>query len=145
MDSDPKYQSAFGFHGGNLTIKRSGYGANNGDGHFAFAEDDLQWEEVDRWISIPQSELRELRNFLNKEFALIDATPATPAETVEVRAAVVMSPDGEQWTVHGWRSGGVTSAHATLIASAYQIPVAIITARVPLPAVPTIAAEVREP
>lgn len=69
-----KYSAAFCFVEGSLTIKRQGYGERDGDGHFAFSDDDLQYEQDDcssrvtRWIAINREDLIELRDFLNKEF-----------------------------------------------------------------------------
>lgn len=72
-----KRSAMFCFEGGSLTIKLHGYGTSDGDGHFAFDDDDLQWERdhespntTTRWISVPASELTELRDFLNKHFPL---------------------------------------------------------------------------
>lgn len=72
--SEMKRGISFGFEGGGLDIKLEGYGDQNGSGHFAFSEEELQWDEdqetgrVSRWVKVEKSELLEIRNLLNRLF-----------------------------------------------------------------------------
>lgn len=67
-----KRSSAFGFEPGNLNIRVSGYGDQDGSGYFWFYERDtlLENEEGQDIVSVqvPHSELLALRDHLNKMF-----------------------------------------------------------------------------
>jgi hypothetical protein len=67
-----KYSPCIVFDTGSLTINGGGFGDKDGDGHFAFKEDDLEWEQDDgpvcRWIGVSNSDLLFLRDQLNKIF-----------------------------------------------------------------------------
>lgn len=71
-----KHSAAFCFVDGSLTVKGHGWGEQEGNGHFAFSDDDLQYEQddcsskVSRWTPISRSDLIELRDFLNKQFPM---------------------------------------------------------------------------
>ena len=65
--ADLKQSEVFSFDDGLLTIKVSGHGRANGWGSFAFHERQV---EIDadgfHTVEIPPSELRELRDFLDR-------------------------------------------------------------------------------
>jgi hypothetical protein len=60
--------------GASLTVRRSGYGHENGSGYFVFDENDVQWQPHDEReghyleVKLARSEMIELRDFLNREF-----------------------------------------------------------------------------
>jgi hypothetical protein len=71
---DPKMSAVFSFEHGSLTLRRSGYGPENGNGWFCFDEGSLDWEPYEEWsgqaaiAEVCRSDLIELRNWLNQEF-----------------------------------------------------------------------------
>jgi hypothetical protein len=65
-----KYNSVFVFADGTLTIKRSGHGKANGWATLSIPERQIYWTEDCAEVEIPPSELRELRDFIDKELAL---------------------------------------------------------------------------
>lgn len=67
-----KYNSVFVFADGALTIKRSGHGKADGWATLSIPEDQIEWKDGHALVEVPPSELRELRDFLTKEFALMD-------------------------------------------------------------------------
>lgn len=66
-----KYNSVFVFADGKLTIKRSGHGKANGWATLSIPEKQIYWEDGCAEVEIPPSELRELRDFIDKELALM--------------------------------------------------------------------------
>ncbi|HTI81756.1 MAG TPA: hypothetical protein VL614_15010 [Acetobacteraceae bacterium] len=70
----PKISAAYSFEHGSLTVRRSGYGAENGDGWFCFDADNLDWEPYEERsgqaaiVKVGRADLIELRNWLNQEF-----------------------------------------------------------------------------
>lgn len=65
------------FLGGSLTVSIEGHGPKDGEGTFAFPEDDAAWSHDDeaaptRLVTVPLSELRELHTWLGKTIAQID-------------------------------------------------------------------------
>jgi hypothetical protein len=65
-----KHNSVFVFADGTLTIKRSGHGEANGWATLSIPESQIYWEDGRAEVEIPPSELRELRDFIDKELAL---------------------------------------------------------------------------
>lgn len=74
-----KYNSVFVFADGTLTIKRSGHGKANGWATLSIPESQIYWESGRAEVEIPPSELRELRDFLDKE--LVRAAEPSKGET----------------------------------------------------------------
>lgn len=72
--SDLKRGEVFVFLDGSLTVKLSGYGEESGWGQFSFDSKQVEkvpYEERDGYaivVDLPNSELRELRDFLNRLF-----------------------------------------------------------------------------
>lgn len=80
-----KYGSAFSFEPGLLGVNIAGYGGSDGNGYFAFKEDDLEFEQDDgplyRTVNIDNSELLAIRDHLNSVFP--PEAEASPAVEVE--------------------------------------------------------------
>jgi hypothetical protein len=72
-----KYNSVFVFADGKLTIKRSGHGKANGWATLSIPESQIYWEDGCAEVEIPPSELRELRDFIDKELALSQSAVLT--------------------------------------------------------------------
>lgn len=74
--SDLKYSAVMSLDGATLTVRRSGYGADNGSGYFVLDENDVQWQPHDERegcyleVKLAHSEMIELRDFLLREFPL---------------------------------------------------------------------------
>jgi hypothetical protein len=68
-----KISEVLGFVDGVITVKVSGHGEENGDGHLSFNEDSLFVEEDgSRWAKIKASELIAIRDFLDRVLTKVE-------------------------------------------------------------------------
>ena len=105
MTDPSKVMPVLMFEGGDLHVKQSGYGANNGDGHLSFYDDDLDFADEPgkpaRVLKLPKSELIAIRDFLNTQFPPALAAAAAVRGEEEVlpmmqaafRTSVTNGPD----------------------------------------------------
>ncbi len=75
------------------------------------------------------------------------AAPGPEAEGVPVRVAVAMTPDGKEWRATGGSdyAGDKHPSEWGGISGGGRTHFVVVTARVPLPAIPEVAGEVQEP
>lgn len=61
-----KRNEVFVFLDGTLTIKQSGHGKANGWAELSIRETQIEWEDGRAVVELPPSELRDLRDFLDR-------------------------------------------------------------------------------